>query len=73
MGCDCYRIGGPFIAEDPDCPIHGREAQEHEKWERAEREEREEAHTELVSRITSLEDEVRALRRLVEQLVEKNS
>jgi len=34
---------------------------------------REEDHIELVSRITSLEDEVRALRRLVEQLVEKNS
>lgn len=21
--CDCYKIGGPFIAEDPSCPIHG--------------------------------------------------
>ena len=23
--CDreCYTIGGPWIAEDPDCPIHG--------------------------------------------------
>jgi len=21
--CDCYRIGGPFIGEDPNCPIHG--------------------------------------------------
>lgn len=28
--CECYKIGGPFIAEDPDCPIHGREAQERE-------------------------------------------
>lgn len=73
MGCDCYRIGGPFIAEDPDCPIHGREAQEREKQERIEREAREEERDELVARITSLEDEVRALRRLVERLVEKNS
>jgi hypothetical protein len=24
--CDCYRIGGPFIAEDPNCPAHGTEA-----------------------------------------------
>ena len=24
--CDCFRIGGPFIAEDPDCPEHGTEA-----------------------------------------------
>lgn len=23
MGCECYRIGGPFIAEDPSCPAHG--------------------------------------------------
>ena len=27
MSCQCHRIGGPFIAEDPDCPAHGREAQ----------------------------------------------
>jgi hypothetical protein len=23
MSCQCYQIGGPFIAEDPDCPAHG--------------------------------------------------
>jgi len=27
MSCLCHQIGGPFIAEDPDCPAHGREAQ----------------------------------------------
>jgi len=21
--CECHTVGGPFIAEDPDCPIHG--------------------------------------------------
>ena len=21
--CDCYQVGGPFISEDPDCPLHG--------------------------------------------------
>ena len=21
--CQCYQIGGPFIAEDPECPEHG--------------------------------------------------
>ena len=21
--CECYTIGGPWIAEDPDCPAHG--------------------------------------------------
>jgi hypothetical protein len=28
MSCQCHQIGGPFIAEDPDCPAHGREAQQ---------------------------------------------
>lgn len=23
MGCECYQIGGPFISEDPNCPLHG--------------------------------------------------
>lgn len=26
-GFECHQIGGPWIAENPDCPIHGREAQ----------------------------------------------
>ena len=21
--CECYQIGGPWIAEDPECPAHG--------------------------------------------------
>lgn len=25
-GCQCYQVGGPFIAEDPDCPAHGADA-----------------------------------------------
>lgn len=28
MSCECYKVGGPFVAEDPDCPLHGREAQQ---------------------------------------------
>lgn len=27
MSCECHQIGGRFIAEDPDCPAHGLEAQ----------------------------------------------
>ena len=27
MSCECYQVGGRFIAEDPDCPAHGRAAQ----------------------------------------------
>ena len=28
---ECFMIGGPWIAENPDCPIHGTYAQERER------------------------------------------
>lgn len=31
MSCECYQVGGRFIAEDPDCPAHGRDAQATER------------------------------------------
>lgn len=31
MSCQCFQIGGPFVAEDPDCPAHGIEAQKEER------------------------------------------
>jgi len=27
MSCECFTIGGSWIAEDPDCPVHGTVAQ----------------------------------------------
>lgn len=29
--CECFQIGGRFIAEDPDCPIHGTVAQREQR------------------------------------------
>ncbi len=33
MFCDyeCYQIGGPWIAENPNCPVHGAEAQRRDR------------------------------------------
>jgi hypothetical protein len=28
---ECYRVGGPWIAENPACPIHGSEAQRRDR------------------------------------------
>jgi hypothetical protein len=47
--CDCYKIGGPWIAEDPDCPVHGTEAQSRREQEETERQT-------LEDRITALEE-----------------
>lgn len=63
--CDCYRIGGPFIAEDPECPEHGWEAKkERERQMRQESEEQqhqEERELEQEQRIKSLERMVQVL------------
>ena len=61
MRCECYRIGGPFIAEDPNCPIHGYEAQAREKEEKAYRESEEEKQNELLARIVALEEKIDAM------------
>jgi len=49
--CECYKVGGPFIAEDPKCPIHGREAV-------ALREEQEDEMAELKLEVSRLKAEV---------------
>lgn len=29
--CQCYTIGGPFIDADPDCAVHGDDAQSRDR------------------------------------------
>lgn len=57
--CQCYQIGGPFIAEDPDCPVHGTEAQAARARQEAEESDRDARIT--AARITALEQRVAAL------------
>ena len=52
--CECYKIGGPFIAEDPDCPIHGAEAQERERQQEKE-----------LERIERLEERIERLEAII--------
>ena len=33
----CYVIGGPWLAEDPDCPVHGTDAVRARREDRAQR------------------------------------
>lgn len=49
--CECYKIGGPWIAEDPDCPVHGTDAQR-------QRDEDDMVRQTLDDRITFLEEMV---------------
>lgn len=58
--CDCYRIGGPWIAEDPNCPAHGTEAQRKRKESAALRRKIEQAKTfeELKSYVLELLDRI---------------
>lgn len=62
MSCDCHRIGGPFIAEDPDCPVHGREAQARARLEEQQAAEAERRNQTLEQRVEELAAMVRQIR-----------
>jgi hypothetical protein len=53
-GYQCHEIGGPWIAENPDCPVHGREGV-------ARREEEEAQMAEVNRLIEALQDKVHSL------------
>lgn len=68
MRCDyqCHEIGGPWIAENPDCPIHGTEAQARDRAEYARQAEEAAAMeallkviADLTTRVESLEERLR--------------
>lgn len=61
MSCDCYKIGGPWIAEDPNCPVHGTEAQ----W-RAELQQEWEADIE--NRLSKIEQRINEVLKRMEKL-----
>ena len=59
--CECYQVGGPWIAEDPDCPIHGAYAQQQESVRVDELEQ-------LHQRISKLEDIVQRQQEQINRL-----
>ena len=67
MSCGhrCYEIGGPWITVDPDCPIHGTDAQA----ERYAQDERKEWIHKRIHDAESIEDIKLILISIVEGLV----
>lgn len=64
--CQCYVPGGPFIEEDPDCPIHGSEAQCRDRALREDMEAEEQSREDLEKRVESLEEQVSELQSVIE-------
>lgn len=58
MSCDCYKIGGPWIDVDPNCPFHGYDAQRQQEIE-------EQRKQELEDRVSELEQQVAWLMTMV--------
>jgi len=63
MGCQsrCYEPGGPWIQEDPNCPIHGYEAQRAEREREQERRDQEEENEELAEQLEQTNARLEAL------------
>lgn len=67
MGCQsrCYEIGGPWIAEDPNCPIHGVDAQREAEIREEERRQQEEEDAERDERIEALEETLAQMQKML--------
>ena len=57
-GYECYQVGGPWIAENPACPIHGSEAQRRDR------------DLDLLSERVEAADSVEELRALMLEMIE---
>lgn len=55
MSCDCFKIGGPFIAEDPKCPVHGVAAQQEQAFEQERSFELNQELEELIEKVNSID------------------
>lgn len=64
--CECYKIGGRFIAEDPDCPVHGTEAQRERERQELERETLEERVALLERIVDRQSDQIRVLQGMLD-------
>jgi hypothetical protein len=61
-GYQCHEIGGPWISENPECPVHGIEAQREEKY-------REQTKEQLYQQIHEAKD-IEDLRLILYSMVE---
>ncbi len=66
--CECYKVGGRFIAEDPQCPVHGYWAQKANEQEQTRREEEK---SELEDRVARLEEIVKLQADLLSDIVKR--
>lgn len=64
MGCDrrCHEIGGPWITFDPECPVHGYDAQREAEQLAAEEAAKDERLSRLEARLAAAEREIQLLR-----------
>lgn len=63
MGCDrrCHEIGGPWITFDPECPVHGYDAQREAEQLAAEEAAKDERLSRLEARVAALEKELKII------------
>lgn len=65
MSCECYKIGGPWISFDPNCPQHGYDAQRRAEEEEEEAKEAKLEKESTEARFKALEAKIDALTRMV--------
>ena len=65
--CDCYKIGGPWIAEDPDCPVHGTDAQRQREIDEEDRQSLEDRIAQLEEIVARQDEQIQMLSQMISQ------
>lgn len=69
-GYQCHMIGGPYIAENPECPVHGVAAQDRDRAKEGLRDRIHEVLCEVWSRETSADEGLSAIEDLLQDAYE---
>lgn len=69
----CHEIGGPWIAENPDCPVHGAEGHRQEEEVVAERAATEDRIQELEAAVEALNGKLEAVKDELHRMSRKNA
>lgn len=71
--CECYKIGGPWISFDPDCPEHGYSAREAEKEQIQRSSAINEEHGKLLSLIAQSSDTSDVKKKMIDSVIRLQS
>lgn len=69
MSCDCYKIGGPWITYDPNCPKHGDYAQREQQEMEEQQAEAQKTMDDIISTVDQIQLKLKEIERKLDLII----